>query len=126
MNRECKSIIAGLLALVSAWPALADDGSEAEQRADAVRRYRLDPTSSLESRVKATPPTVLKMFEEAGRAAPTAHALTATELRKLAAAFAALPPLHRRILSERLRSVSFLHGMPNTALTSTLNPHEPY
>jgi hypothetical protein len=45
---------------------------------------------------------------------------------QLAAAFAALPPLHRKILSERLRSVSFLDGMPNTALTSTVNPGEPY
>jgi hypothetical protein len=66
------------------------------------------------------------MFEEAGGAAPTAHALTAAERRKLSAAFAALPPLHRRVLGERLRSVSFLDGMPNTALTSTVNPDEPY
>src|SRR5262249_44564637 len=31
-----------------------------------------------------------------------------------------------RILHERLRSVSFLDGMPNTALTSTVNPDEHY
>ncbi len=48
------------------------------------------------------------------------------ERRKLSSAFAALPPLHRRILDERLRTVSFLDGMPNTALTSTVNPSEPY
>jgi hypothetical protein len=66
------------------------------------------------------------MFTDAEQATPTAHALTAVERRKLSTAFAALPPLHRRILSERLRSVSFLDEMPNTALTSTINPDEPY
>src|SRR5262249_30209770 len=48
------------------------------------------------------------------------------ERRQLSGAFAVLPPLHRRVLGERLRSVSFLDGMPNTALTSTVNPEEPY
>ena len=66
------------------------------------------------------------MFKEAGGAVPTAHALTEAERLKLSAAYAALPPLHRRVLSERLRSVSFLDGMPNTALTSPVNPDEPY
>ena len=58
---------------------------------------------------------------QATAAAPTAHALTAVERHKLSAAFAALPPLHRRVLGERLRSVSFLDGMPNTALTCWRN-----
>jgi hypothetical protein len=121
-------LIAGLLVFVSGWPApaMTDDAPPPAQRADALRRHGLDPTTPLESRVKETPATVLKMFEEAGGAAPTAHALTEAERRKLSAAFAALPPLHRRVLSERLRSVSFLDGMPNTALTSTVNPDEPY
>jgi hypothetical protein len=66
------------------------------------------------------------MFEGLGGPAPTAHVLSKAERNKLAAAFAALPPLHRRILTERLRSVNFLDGMPNTALTSTFNPDEPY
>lgn len=34
--------------------------------------------------------------------------------------------MHRRVLSERLRSVSFLDGMPNTALSSTVNAEEPF
>ena len=96
------------------------------QRADTLRRHGLDPASSLESRVMQTPATVLKMFTEARQPTPTAHTLTAVERRKLSTAFATLPPLHRRILGERLRSVSFLDGMPNTALTSTVNPEEPY
>lgn len=57
---------------------------------------------------------------------PVAHELSETERRKFLSAFTALPPLHRHILTERLRSVSFLDNMPNTALTSTVNPGEPY
>src|SRR5260370_33250011 len=51
--------IAGLLLSISGWPAQAmtDDAPPPEQRADAVRRHGLDPTSPLESRVKGTPPT---------------------------------------------------------------------
>jgi hypothetical protein len=120
--------IVGWLVFVCGWPAsgMTDDDAPPAQRADAVRRHGLDPTSSLESRVKDTPAPVLKMFKELGGAPPTAHALTGEEKRKLSAAFAAIPPLHRRILGERLRSVSFLDGMPNTALTSPVNPDEPY
>jgi hypothetical protein len=96
------------------------------QRAEVDFRFGLDPATPLDSRVKDTPASVLKMFEEPGVTPPTAHLLACEDWRKLSAAFAALPPLHRRILSERLRSVSFLDGMPNTALTSTVNPEEPY
>lgn len=96
------------------------------ERTDALRKYGLDPASSFESRVKETPAAVLKMFTDEGMGTPTTHPLTAVEKRKLASAFASLPPLHRRILAERLRSVSFLDGMPNAALTSTVNPDEPY
>jgi hypothetical protein len=110
---------------LSVGPAPADDEPSPAQRADAARRHGLDPASPLESRVKETPAAVLKMFEEDGGAAPTAHALTRAERRRLSAAFAALPPLHRRVLGQRLRSISFLDGMPNTALTSTVNPDEP-
>lgn len=97
-----------------------------EQRADTFRTHGLDPASSLGSRVKETPAAVLKMFTDAGMGAPTPHDLTAAERHKLSSAFAALTPLHRRVLGERVRSVSFLDGMPNTGLTSTVNPNEPY
>ena len=121
-------LTAGLLLSISGWsaPGMADDDPSPAERAGAVRRHGLDPTSALESRVRDTPAAVLEMFKEAGGTAPTAHALTEAERRKLAAAFAALPPLHRRILGERLRSVSFLDGMPNTALTSPVNSDERY
>ena len=117
-------LIAGLLLRVYGGfaPMLASDDPPAAQRAETMRRYGLDPTSALKSRVRETPAEVLKMFADDGQAAPTAHALTDEERRKLEAAFATLPPLHQRVLRERLRSVSFLDGMPNTALTSTVNP----
>lgn len=102
------------------------DGPTAAQRAETARRYDLDPASPLESRVRPTPTSVLKMFAEAKLPTPTTHTLTEAERRKLSAAFASLPPLHRRILSERLRSITFLDGMPNTGLTSTVNPDQPY
>jgi hypothetical protein len=126
--RRASPLIVGFIVFVSGGPAramTADDPPPA-QRADAVRRHGLDPTSPLESRVKETPADILKKFQELGGDAPRAHALTDEERTKLSAAFAALPPLHRRVLGERLRSVSFLDGMPNTALTSIVNPDEPY
>jgi hypothetical protein len=76
--------------------------------------------------VKDTPAYVLKMFADEGMAAPTKHALTPDERLKLVSAFAMLPPVHRRTLGDRLRSISFLDGMPNTALTSTVNPDDAY
>ena len=126
--RLFSSFLAFLFLGLSGWSAsgMTDDEPSAEQRAEAVRRHGLDPASSLESRVKATSASVLKKFEELGGPAPTPHVLTEAERSKVSAAFAALPPLHRRVLAERLRSVSFLDGMPNTALTSTVNPTEPY
>lgn len=115
-----------LCVLCRATPARASIDPPPAERAEILRRYGLDPATPLESRVRETPDSVLKMFEESKLPKPTAHPLTAEERRKLSAAFAALPPLHRRILSERLRSVSFLDGMPNTALTSPANPNDPY
>ncbi|HTR03525.1 MAG TPA: hypothetical protein VMN82_10055 [Thermoanaerobaculia bacterium] len=98
----------------------------ADARSDTLRRFGLDPSSSLDSRVTTTPPSVLKMFEELGGPAPTPHALTPEEKQQLAEALAALSPLQRRVLGQRLRSLSFLDGMPNTALTSTVNPDGAY
>lgn len=102
-----------------------DDPSGAD-RSDALKRHGLDPAKSLESRVRETPESVLAMFKDDAAPAPKEHLLTGPETLELQAAFAGLPPLHRRILRERLRSVSFLDGMPNTALTSPVNPTEPY
>lgn len=120
--------IAALIVCVDSSAVLtqAEDEPTPEQRAEACRRHGLDPGSSLESRLKATPASVLKMFEGLGGPTPTVHTLTDDERRKLSAAFEALTPLHRRFLGDRLRTISFLDGMPNTALTSTVNLDEPY
>jgi hypothetical protein len=73
-----------------------------------------------------TPESILKLFDEPGSARPTAHTLTKEERRQLNEAFDALPPLHRKVLGERLRTLSFLDGMPNTALTSPVDPKAEY
>ena len=91
-----------------------------------IGRHGFDPASSLEARVKDTSAQVLDMFKELGGPPPRAHALTDGERLSLKKAIEALPPLHRRVLTERLRIISFLDGMPNTALTSTVNADEPY
>lgn len=82
----------------------------------------IDPASPLDSRVGEADPSVLKMFADAGMPAPSAHVLTAAERKSLARAFTTLPPVHQRVLRERLRRISFLDGMPNTALTSMVDP----
>lgn len=82
----------------------------------------IDAASPLDSRVGETDPSVLKMFVDAGMPAPRAHVLTDAERQSLALAFTTLPPVHQRVLRERLRRISFLDGMPNTALTSTVDP----
>jgi hypothetical protein len=106
--------------------ATADEPATLSERTAAYRRHGLDASSSLESRVKETPRSVLDMFKELGGPAPTTHGLTNEERRQLKAAIEALPPLHRRVLTEHLRVISFLDGMPNTALTSTVNADERY
>jgi hypothetical protein len=99
----------------------------AVQRAEILRRYRLDPTSSLESRIIAPSATALKMFKRVGQTTPTEHVLTEVEQRKLSAAFAALLPLHQRVLKERLRGVSFVNAsMPGTGLNLPVNPGDSY
>jgi hypothetical protein len=86
-------------------------------------QYGLDPEVSLIERVGNTPDSVLTIFREAGMA-PKPYSLTEEDQQKLIAAIAILPPLHREVLQQRLRSISLLSDMPNTALTSTVNPTE--
>jgi len=128
MMRLSSLFLVGLIlcGLGGSKPGLAQDVPTAAQRAEVARQYGLDPNSALESRVQAASPTVLKMFEALKGPAPTPHTLTEPEKRQLAEAFAVLTPLHQRVLRERLRSVNFLNGMPNTALTSIVNPMEPF
>lgn len=123
-----RSVLPLLFLAFSAWTesGWAGEGPAGAGRVEAIRRYGLDAAVGPELRVKATPASVLEMFKGLGGPPPTQHALTEEERKTVTAAFAALPPLHRKVLAERLRTVSFLDGMPNTALTSTVNPDEPY
>jgi hypothetical protein len=106
---------------------LAGDLPAAEHPAtQAYRKHGLEPGTPVESRAKKAPASVISLLREAGRPDPKLHALTDTERAQLKSAVQALPPAHRRILKERLRTLSFLDGMPNTALTSTVNPDESF
>ncbi|SHG32948.1 hypothetical protein [Flavobacterium defluvii] len=73
------------------------------------------------SRIKEAPEYIFSKFVEAGMS-PTNHVLTEAEQQKVAKAFSLLPPLHLKILKEHLHSISFMDNMPNTALTSAIEP----
>jgi hypothetical protein len=89
-------------------------------------RHGFDPKTPLASRVTNTPASVLAKFRDIGPTAPSIHSLTAAERSQIDAVIRSLPPLHRHVLGARLRALSFLDGMPNTALTSTVNPNEAF
>jgi hypothetical protein len=111
----------GLARVLLAGPITPQDNP-----AEVYRRHGLDPKSPLESRVARTPASVLALLREPSQPGPQAHALTAAERSQLNAAIHALPPLHQRILQAHVRALSFLDRMPNTALTSTVNPNESF
>ncbi|MBL4677113.1 MAG: hypothetical protein JKY70_13035 [Mucilaginibacter sp.] len=87
------------------------------------KKYGLDPSKALMKRIDETPESVLKMFRDA-EMNPTEHRLTKEEESIVASAIAALPPLHRRVLKQHLKSISFLDNMPNTALTSPITNND--
>lgn len=89
------------------------------------RQFGLDPHKSLPERIGETPESVLSIFREAGLS-PSSHTLTDDEQEKFAEAIAILPPLHQSVLKQRLRNISFLDNMPNTALTSMVTSSESY
>lgn len=77
--------------------------------------------SFYKNRITVAPHSVFKKFVDAGMS-PTNHMLKETEQQKVAHAFSLLPPLHLKILKEHLHSISFMDNMPNTALTSPIEP----
>lgn len=85
----------------------------------------LDPERALIQRVGETPDSVLAIFREAGMS-PKPYLLTNDDRDKLIAAIAILPPLHQAVLKQRLRLISLLNEMPNTALTSEIDSTESY
>jgi hypothetical protein len=107
-------------------PGFAEPPASKDSPAEVCRRHGLEPKIPLESRVGRTPASVLALFRDSGEPAPQAHALSAAEQTQLRNAIQALPPLHRRVLAARVRTLSFLDQMPNTALTSAVNPNESF
>jgi hypothetical protein len=97
----------------------------ADQKKQIQHKYGLDPATALPTRVRETPVSVIKMFEDAGMS-PRQHQLSPAERLEVEKAFAALPPLHQRVLKDHLRSISFLDDMPNTALTSLVDTASRY
>ena len=81
------------------------------------KKFRLNPKSSLVSRLAKTPDDVMAIFRQAGMS-PTDHKMTSDEMRILSEAIAVLPPLHRHVLKQHLKSISFVDNMPNTAITA--------
>lgn len=102
-----------------------DIKSTTNKKSQIQRKYGLDPATPLISRVQETPASVIKMFNDAGMS-PRQHQLSPAERLTVENAFAALPPLHQRVLKDHLRSITFLDNMPNTALTSTVNVDDAY
>ncbi|HMG10761.1 MAG TPA: hypothetical protein VK609_19750 [Mucilaginibacter sp.] len=95
------------------------------QEKEIQHRYGLDPSKPLIARVGEASADVLKTFRDAGMS-PRKHILTEQERTIVNRAFGGLTPLHKRVLLAHLRSISFLDDMPNTALTSTINPKDPF
>jgi hypothetical protein len=87
--------------------------------------YELNPKTVIEKRIGNTPGRVLKIFEQAGMN-PKAHELTPSERIVVDSAFAMLPPLHKKVLKEHLRSISFLDNMPVSAMTSPVNDNDEF
>ncbi|GAB3981710.1 hypothetical protein GCM10028806_51890 [Spirosoma terrae] len=76
--------------------------------------------NDLTQRIHVAPESVFTMFREAGMK-PVNRSLTPVQQEKVQNAFSVLPPLHQQILKQHLQSISFMDGMPNTALTSPVD-----
>lgn len=89
------------------------------------QRYSIDPNASLETRIGEASADVLTMFRNAGMA-PVQHQLSEEERNIVLNVMENLPSVHQEMLRKHLRCISFLDEMPNTALTSTLNPEDDF
>jgi len=79
---------------------------------------------ALRSRVAPPDEVVLQAYRDSGVANPTLHSLTDDEWGKVDAAIGALPELHRRVLQQHLRRLSFVDVPPGggNALTRLVDP----
>jgi hypothetical protein len=105
--------------------AAQEKANTEKQKSKVYSQYQFDPARSISNRILPTAPSVLRIFEEADMS-PVEHPLSKDERAIVDSAINMLPPLHKKILKERLRSLNFLDSMPNTALTSRVNPDDEY
>ena len=103
----------------------ADSIGESGQANATQVQFGLNPQKPLVERVGETPESVLDIFREASMS-PEKYSLSDADRQQIMVAISTMPPLHQQVLSHRLRSLSFVNNMPNTALTSTVNPNEPF
>lgn len=89
------------------------------------QQHGIDPNAPLTARIGDTPPEVITLFHEAGMA-PVQHQLSDAEQKIVLEVIDNLPSLHKEVLKNHLRRLSFLDNMPNTALTSTVNPDDSF
>jgi hypothetical protein len=81
-----------------------------------------DQWKPLEDRITRPPEAFLKMFPHGTL---TTHVLTPAERKRLQKALHSLTPLQQEVLKQRLASISFVDGMPNTALTYPVKQDDP-
>ncbi len=105
-------------------PNTSKDASR-KTKLETQELYALDSSTVIERRVRNTSEQVLKIFEQAGINSK-AHALTPSERKVVDEAFAMLPPLHKKILKDHLRGISFLDNMPVSAMTSPVNDNDEF
>ncbi len=109
---------------MDSWAQAVVTSEAPSQLAATQRQYGLDPEVPLIQRIGETTDSVLSIFHRAGMS-PKPYSPSEDDRQKLVEAIAILPPLHQSVLKQRLRNLSLLNDMPNTALTSTVNSDEP-
>lgn len=102
-----------LISFVLAWGICASQSALSHTDASLSRR----PFDTAVPLVDRTGPAPRAFFDMLGLKSAHSHVLTENDRDKLAFALAQLTPLQQRILTGHLRSISFVEGMPNNALT---------
>ena len=117
--RPVISILATALLATLAIPAV---GAAPASGQPAMLVATFDTSTSLRSRIGPPDPLVVETYAGAGATNITAHHLTDAEWRVVDAALARLPALHRRILQQHLKRLTFLdlQAGAGSALTSRL------
>lgn len=106
------------------WRALAPAGACLATVCAAALAVAQGAPDALRSRVAPPDEVVLQAYRASGVPNPTLHALTDDEWGQVDAAISALPELHRRVLQQHLRRLSFVDVPPGggNALTRLVDP----